>query len=74
VRSATDPSRQANRNKRDGGTLKLTRQFGQERLRIAIETALETGCTDAAVHLAIGRRKVVRREWLREWLETGKTQ
>src|SRR3954466_6338418 len=28
--------------------LKLTRQFGQERLRVAIETALETGCTDAA--------------------------
>lgn len=28
--------------------LKLTRQFGQERLRLAIETALETGCTDAA--------------------------
>ena len=28
--------------------LKLTRQFDQERLRLAIETALETGCTDAA--------------------------
>jgi len=28
--------------------LKLTRQFGQERLRFAIETALDTGCTDAA--------------------------
>src|SRR4051794_24818689 len=28
--------------------LKLTRQFGQEHLRFAIETALETGCTDAA--------------------------
>ena len=28
--------------------LKLTRSFGQERLRLAIETALKTGCTDAA--------------------------
>ena len=26
------------------------------------------------VHLAMGRRKVVRRDWLQEWLETGKTQ
>ncbi|MDQ2712778.1 MAG: helix-turn-helix domain-containing protein [Acidobacteriota bacterium] len=26
------------------------------------------------MHLAMGRRKVVRREWLQEWLETGKTQ
>ena len=26
------------------------------------------------MHLAIGRRKVVRRDWLQEWLETGKTQ
>jgi hypothetical protein len=26
------------------------------------------------MHLAMGRRKVVRRQWLQEWLETGKTQ
>ena len=26
------------------------------------------------MHLAMGRRKVVRREWLQQWLETGKTQ
>ena len=26
------------------------------------------------MHLAMGRRKVVRRAWLQEWLETGKTQ
>jgi hypothetical protein len=28
--------------------LKLSREFGRDRLRIAIETALETGCTDPA--------------------------
>jgi hypothetical protein len=28
--------------------LKLTKQFGRARLRQAIETALETGCTDTA--------------------------
>ena len=26
------------------------------------------------MHLAMGRRKVVRREWLQQWLEAGKTQ
>lgn len=26
------------------------------------------------MHLAMGRRKVVRREWLQQWLESGKTQ
>jgi hypothetical protein len=28
--------------------LKLTKEFGRDRLRQAIETALETGCTDTA--------------------------
>ena len=26
------------------------------------------------MHLAVGRRKVVRREWLQQWLEAGKTK
>jgi transposase len=30
------------------GVLKLASQFGRERLRTAVETALETGCTDPA--------------------------
>lgn len=30
------------------GVLKLASQFGRERLRAAVETALETGCTDPA--------------------------
>ena len=30
------------------GLLKLAKEFGRERLRQTIETALETGCTDVA--------------------------
>ena len=30
------------------GVLKLASQFGRERLRTAVESALETGCTDPA--------------------------
>ncbi|MBV8831463.1 MAG: helix-turn-helix domain-containing protein [Acidobacteriaceae bacterium] len=26
------------------------------------------------MHLSMGRRKVVRREWLQQWVENGKTQ